>query len=307
MRRIIINADDFGLTRGINRAVAELHDAGALSSATLMATGDAFDDAVAIAKARPGLGVGCHIVLVDGVPVSPPSAVTSLLGADGVHFRRSLIHFLRDLYLRRDLGRIDVGEIETEAVAQIEKLQRAGIDVTHIDTHKHTHMFPRVTTALLSAAARCGVKAVRNPFEENWSRKLSDTRLLRGFEVAALYSLHKEFLQQKQIRDGAVMTTNGTIGIAVTGTLKTSTLQRMIETMPTGTWELVCHPGYNDADLDLIDTRLRASRDVERNALMQEIPQLLKNRAELLKNLSGVELINYGKINNGYGKISNEQ
>src|SRR5947208_962069 len=91
--RLILNADDFGLTPGINRAVAELHAAGALTSATLMANGPAFDDAVAIAHANPTLGVGCHIVLTDGTPVSPPETIPTLLSPDGKTFRPSLSDF----------------------------------------------------------------------------------------------------------------------------------------------------------------------------------------------------------------------
>src|ERR1700679_3049862 len=91
--RLILNADDFGLTRGINRAVAELHAAGALTSATLMANGPAFDDAVSIAHAPPTLGIGCHIVLPDGTPVSPPESIPTLLAPDGKTFRISLIDF----------------------------------------------------------------------------------------------------------------------------------------------------------------------------------------------------------------------
>src|SRR5271154_5842107 len=95
--RLIINADDFGLTPGINRAVAELHQAHVLTSATLMATGPAFDDAVAIARANPTLGVGCHIVLTDGVPVLPPKDIPTLIGPDRKTFRPSLISFLKAL------------------------------------------------------------------------------------------------------------------------------------------------------------------------------------------------------------------
>src|SRR3984957_30431 len=121
--RLIINADDFGLTKGINRAIAELHQAKALTSTTLMATGPAFDDAVAIAHANPSLGVGCHIVLTDGIPVSHPQSIPTLLGADGKTFRPSLIDFVQAL-LR---GAIREDDIAREAGAQIEKLQRAGI------------------------------------------------------------------------------------------------------------------------------------------------------------------------------------
>ena len=91
--RLILNADDFGLTRGINRAIGELHANGAVTSATLMANGPAFDDAVAIALKRPTLGVGCHVVLTDGIPVSHPSDIPSLLGSDGKTFRSSLPDF----------------------------------------------------------------------------------------------------------------------------------------------------------------------------------------------------------------------
>src|SRR5271170_3951963 len=124
--RLIINADDFGLTQGVNRAIAELHQAKALTSATLMATGAAFDDAIATAHANPTLGVGCHIVLTDGAPVSRPETITTLLGPDRKTFRPKLLDFIQAL-LR---GKISEVEIEREALAQIQKLQRNGIAVT---------------------------------------------------------------------------------------------------------------------------------------------------------------------------------
>src|SRR5580692_1361508 len=106
--RLIINADDFGLTPGVNRAIAELHQAKVLTSTTLMATGAAFDDAVAIAHANPTLGVGCHVTLTDGVPASDPKSIPTLLGSDGKTFRSSLVDFLQAL-LR---GRISEGDIQ---------------------------------------------------------------------------------------------------------------------------------------------------------------------------------------------------
>src|SRR6478609_7503566 len=99
--RLILNADDFGLTRGVNRAVRELAAAGALTSATLMASGPAFDDAIAVARAHPQLGIGCHIVLVDGTPVSPPESIPSLLGSDRRYFRPTLRSFLTALLTAR--------------------------------------------------------------------------------------------------------------------------------------------------------------------------------------------------------------
>jgi predicted glycoside hydrolase/deacetylase ChbG (UPF0249 family) len=262
--RLILNADDFGLTRGINRAIIELYEAGALTSATLMANGPAFEDAVSIALANPSLGVGCHIVLTDGTPVSPPKAIPSLLGPDGKNFRPSLVSFLAAILL----GRVNEAEISLEAAAQIQRLQQAGIHVTHIDTHKHTHMFPAVARPVLLAAEAAGVHAIRNPFEEPWSIALSGSELTRRIQVRLIHYLRPRFLAMPQIRNGIVRTTNGTIGISATGNLNQTTLHAVLDTMPNGTWEVVCHPGYNDKDLDSITTRLRSTREIEREALL---------------------------------------
>jgi chitin disaccharide deacetylase len=284
--RLIINADDFGLTQGVNRAIAELHQAKALTSATLMATGAAFDDAVALAHANPTLGVGCHVTLTDGIPVSSPQSIPTLLGADGKTFRPSLGDFVKML-LR---GKISEAEIEREALAQVEKLQRAGIHVTHLDTHKHTHLFPAVTRPLLRVAERCSVGAIRNPFERSWSLALGHGNLLRRLQVKLLGNLKNRFELQHQIRDARVLTSDGTIGISATGHLDAPTLRQLLQALPAeGTFELCCHPGYNDGDLDRVTTRLRTHRDVERNALLTELPaRSLQPNAP--------QLINYGDL-----------
>lgn len=263
--RLILNADDFGLTPGVNRAVAELYAAGALTSTTLMARSTAFADAVEIAHANPGLGTGCHIVFTDGTPVSPPETIPSLLGPDRRTFRPSLHAFL----IAAVTGRIRRDDLQREAIAQIRTLQTAGLHVTHVDTHKHTHILPQIAGPLLEAVVETGVLAVRNPFEARWSLRLGHTRLLRLLSVAASRLLRRGFLSQPAIRSGAVRTTDGTLGISATGRLDEPTLRRILAALPgSGTWELVCHPGYNDRDLDAVTTRLRFTREVERRALL---------------------------------------
>ena len=264
--RLILNADDFGLTRGINRAVAELYAAGALTSATLMANGPAFQDAVAIARAHPGLGVGCHIVLCDGTPLLPPETIPTLLGHDGRNFRVNNTDFA--IAVQR--GHVSPSEMERESLAQIHKLQAAGIAVTHVDTHKHTHILPRVARSVLAAAQAAGVRAIRNPFEPRWSLALSNSPLLTRLKLRLLSHLRPRFLAIPQIRNGSIATTDGTIGIAATGSLNAATLRALLHALPNalphGLWELVCHPGYND--LDAIATRLRDTREIERAALL---------------------------------------
>jgi chitin disaccharide deacetylase len=282
--RLILNADDFGLTRGINRAIAELHAGGALTSATLMANGPAFDDAVAIAQANPALGVGCHIVLTDGTPLSPPETIPTLIGPDGKNFRASLRHF----FFATMLGKISEADIAREATAQIARLQQAGIAVTHVDTHKHTHILPRVARPLLEVAERAGIRAIRNPFEQSWSLRIGRSNRMRIAQVALMRLLRPSFLRLPQIRSGAVRTTNGTIGVSATGRLDADALRQALDTLPDGLWEFVCHPGYNDTDLDAVTTRLRDSRDIERLALLE----IFTNNSHP----SAPELIHYGSI-----------
>jgi chitin disaccharide deacetylase len=264
-----VNADDFGLTSGVNRAIVELHQAGVLTSTTLMARAAATDEAIALALANPSLGVGCHVVLVDGQPVLPPREVQTLIDSRTGCFPPKLTTFLWRLFT----GRIRSAEIEAEAAAQIALLQRRGVHLTHVDTHKHTHMFPQVLRPVLRAAGAAGIHAVRNPFEPEWAVRASPrATLLRSAEVFALRRFgpyFRQILAQEDFR-----TSDGTIAIAATGVVNTDTVRTLLQQLPTGTWELVTHPGYNDADLDKVRTRLRASREIEREALhaIREFP-----------------------------------
>jgi chitin disaccharide deacetylase len=284
--RLIINADDFGLTSGVNRSIAELHESNALTSATLMATGPAFEDAVAIARSHPTLGVGCHIVLTDGTPISPPDTISTLIGADGKSFRPSLLDFVQAL-LR---GIIHPADIERESLAQVQKLQRAGIQVTHLDTHKHTHLFPAVSRPLLTVLERTGIPAIRNPFEPAFAQHLAHAGIKRRLQLALLNRLRPAFVQLSQLRAANVFTTDGTVGVSATGNLTSATLSQILFALPpSGTFEFVCHPGYNDADLDRIPTRLRSHREIEMQALLAAIPAALSQP-------NAPRLIHYGSL-----------
>lgn len=277
MKRLIVNADDFGLTRGVNRAVRELHTAGVLSSTTLMARAGATEEAIAIARAHPTLGVGCHVVLVDGVPVlSARTQVPLLADPKSGELRPGLPGFLRALYLSGSGTRRRLcAQIEAETRAQIEFLQSQGFALTHIDAHKHTHMFPHVLRAILRAARACGLHAVRNPFEPAWAvRATAGARWARVAEVTVLRWLAP--VCRRIIAEEGFATTDGTIAVVGTGVFNAAMVRTLLRQLPQGTWELVTHPGYNDADLDRVRTRLRASRDIEREALqaIKEFPEI---------------------------------
>ncbi len=268
-----MNADDFGLTDGINRAILDLHRSGALSSSTLMAAAPRFTEAAELARQNSSLGVGCHIVLVDGSPVADPAAIRTLLDrsgkSGGVQFRSTLGRFVRDL----TMGRIDGAHIEREATAQIQRLRQAGVTVTHVDTHKHTHMFPLVLEAVLRAAKACDVPAIRNPFEPRWSVvATADAGAIRALQVRLLGRFRDRFW--KLVRKHGFATTDGCLGVTATGTLQASTLQAILNQLPEGTWELVCHPGYVDEELRATRTRLQGSRETEVAAL-RKLPDML--------------------------------
>jgi len=281
--RLILNADDFGLTPGVNQSIIELHEAGALSSATLMATADKFGPAAAEAIRHQALGVGCHVVLVDGNAVLAQTDIPTLSLPSG-EFRPTLGAFVRDLML----GLIREDQIELEATAQIRRVQAAGIKVTHIDTHKHTHMFERVLRPLLRAARVCGVTGIRNPFEADWALTTSPNAPLgRRWQLKLLRVLRSGFLDR--VHDAGLSTTDGAVGVLATGMLDAETLSRLLRAMPEGTWELVCHPGYYDPALDGVRTRLRESRAIEHAALLGVIPAYVRAHPE-------IHLVHYGEL-----------
>jgi predicted glycoside hydrolase/deacetylase ChbG (UPF0249 family) len=290
--RLIVNADDFGLTSGVNRAILELHEKGVLTSATLMARAAATEEAIAMALATPSLGVGCHVVLVDGEPVlSGIHDIPNVADPVDGRFEPTLGRFLRTIYSAFPQSRFGPAtadkvdyRIEIEARAQIQSLQSHGVTLTHIDTHKHTHMFPRVLRPILRAARSCGIRAVRNPFEPAWSIAATPgAPWLRRAQVRLLRLLAAKFRRIAAAEGFA--TTEGAIGVLATGTLDAPALASLLRAMPSdGIYELVTHPGYNDADLANAHTRLLESRESERQALGS------------LGNARNVELISFGQI-----------
>ena len=257
-----MNADDFGLTSGVNRAILRLNQLGRLSSATLMAVAEATTEAGSIAQNAPNLGVGCHIVLVDGMPALRVEQLPTLVNQATGRFRSTLGQFVKDLFL----GRIRESEIQAEAEAQIARICALGLTPTHIDTHKHTHMFPQVLQPMLQAARHKGIPSIRNPFEPIWSLNATPgAPLIRQLQVQVLNRFRPSF--HRMVDKSGLLTTNGAIGVLATGTLDARTLNALLGALPNGTWELVTHPGYYDADLGNARTRLLASRETELEAL----------------------------------------
>jgi len=289
VRRLIINADDFGLTSGVNRAIFEAHERGIVTSTTLMANSRSFDEAARLAltatKNNGHLSIGCHVVLLDGAPLMPPDRVPTLLQDGSSRFRDNLNDFVVASFRHK----LDPGDIEAEAGAQLQRLQSAGVQPSHFDTHKHAHMFPAVLRPLLRAGRACGVAAVRNPFGQVWPLPwISVLRTRRLWKRFAQLNVLRKFATsfRREVEAHGLRTTDGSLGVLVTGVLDLRLFSAIVESMPEGTWEFVCHPGYNDADLDSVQTRLRQSRE-------QELRLLTSDEAKEILRRQHIDLISY--------------
>lgn len=264
------------MTAGVNRAIRETHVSGVVTSATLMACGAAFQDAVELARSVPSLSVGCHVVLVDGVPVSECDSIPTLLSHRAVSPGR-FYSGISAVGARAVFKRFDHDQLVSEIVAQVNKIQAAGVQVTHLDSHKHSHIFPQILSAVVQAARISGVPAVRNPFVPTSSlrpRAFSQRPGLwkRYSQVRMLNTFAARF--REKMKRAGLATPDGVLGVIETGSFDTSLLRQALTNLPDGTWELVCHPGYDDADLRASGTRLLGSRERERELLVS--PQLRK-------------------------------
>jgi hopanoid biosynthesis associated protein HpnK len=278
MRALIVNGDDFGLTPGINAGVLHAHTRGILTSASLFANAPATDDAIAVALRTSTLSVGCHLTLVDGFPLSAASEVPTL--AQGGRFRRTWSEFIRDAVL----GRIRLHEIEREVTAQVQRLTEAGVRVTHLDSHKHVHAYPPIFALVARVARRCGIRTVRVPYE---TPAFAILRRYARHGVARNQALANLALGPWATRDRRLLDLHGLppsplfIGRALTGVFTRKALHALLESVPEGTSELMMHPGYQDAALSQVPTRLRQQRETEVALLTDPATRAVVARAGL--------------------------
>lgn len=284
MRFLIVNADDFGLTAGVNRAVIEGHTRGVITSATVMTNMPAFDDAVRLAKEHPSLGVGLHFNITQGRPVAEASRVDSLLDGHGEFWGTGAALLKRAL-----AGRLNPEEVVVELRAQIDKALNAGLRLTHVDSHKHSHALPRVCEAIIETIKNYGINAIRSPREEwRFDRNAKSFKLIAQ-SAGALGISRLCRISEARLRKSGVKTPDFFFGIARSGFWTKRWLIELIERLPAGSSELMSHPGYDDDELGGVKTRLRESRMNELRLLTD--PDVLAKLKE-----KGVKLINFSEL-----------
>ena len=258
MKRLVVNADDFGFTRDVNRGIIEAHQQGILTATTLMATGAAYDDAVRLARENPTLDMGCHLVLV-GSPGLPNS-----VGA-----------LARAIALRR------IPIYETLA-QQVRRILDSGVKPTHLDAHKHTHLLPPVLDAVARVSEEFGIPWVRRPFDFPMQASgIGVAKRAVSFSFGMVRGRFQRILAAHHCR-----MTDHFAGFQITGNYDAPELARLIAQLPDGSTEFMCHPGFCTDELRASRTRLKESRERELRALLApEVREALQS--------AGVELTNY--------------
>jgi hopanoid biosynthesis associated protein HpnK len=257
LRRLVINADDLGLTPGVNRGIFDAARGGVLTSASLMAIAPATDEAIAGLRDHPGLGIGCHLMLVDGLSALPAHEIPTLADREG-RFRRSWKPFIAACLARR----VSMDDVERELTAQIERLRSAGVTLTHLDSHKHVHAYPPIFAIVIALARRFGIGAVRVPFERRTAAVGGNlrTRAAGWRQAAQNFALGRWARIDQRAAAAAGISTPAFIGRVHTGMLDEAALESMLRGVAPGVTELMVHPGDPDAALQHVRTRLRASR-----------------------------------------------
>jgi hopanoid biosynthesis associated protein HpnK len=237
--QLIVHADDFGLSEGVNLAVLYAHREGIVTSTSVMATGDAFDHAMALAADAPSLDIGVHLTLTEHRPVTEGVMVASLVD-DAGRFRPGIFSFAAALAR----GQIDLAHVREELDAQIRKVRATGAAISHLDGHQHVHMLPGVVRIVAELAREHGIPAVRVPAERPRLYMLRDRRRARRLLEQLALSTACTLAPVK-----ALKRVRHFVGFHFGGRLNERNLLTVLEHLPKqGTVELMCHPGYDDPE-----------------------------------------------------------
>jgi hopanoid biosynthesis associated protein HpnK len=239
LKQLIVNADDLGLTAGVNRGVLRAFQDGIVTSASLLVVGSAFEDAVVLARQNPKLDVGLHLALVEERAVLGREMLPTLVDETGRFPRTS-----GDFFRRAFLGRISWDEVEREIAAQFACFQKTGLRLSHVDSHQHLHMFPPVFQIVRRLTRGIDNVWIRNPAGPwrksagvgmgRWAQRL-------GLNLISLSARALHGSPSPEMPDGMY-------GFDVGGCLTRSALEQILLNIPDGLYELICHPGEDDAE-----------------------------------------------------------
>ena len=277
-RLLVINADDFGLAPGVNRGIIEAHDAGTLSSASMMVNTPAFTEAVSLAHSRrPRLGVGLHLNLVAGRPLTDVPSLTDARTGD--------FFPLAELARRALSGRVRADDVRRECDAQLRALAAAGIIATHLDSHRHAHALPGVLPAVAASAYEAGLHWVRRPLDR--------PSLREPVASAKILMLHAAWRRALVGVDHAHLPLLARApyfrGISLQGAADVENrLLHLLDRLPPGPTELMLHPGYDDPTL--------AGQDPYRHEREREVAALRSPAVRARLGRGDIRLVSFAEL-----------
>lgn len=282
MKKLIVNADDFGLSSGTNRAIIDLYNEGIVTNTTILVNHKAFNEAISLYKKNTGLGLGLHINLLDGHCVANPNKLGSLVNNNGEFLQSPYL-----LYLRLISGSISKSEVEYELRMQIEKLLSENVAILNLDGHQHIHFFPVIYDVVLSLMNKYGIKRIRFPHDNIIVNEKASPQ--RTFVCTALkyYSLTR----QKKLIQSNILFPKYFCGVRKVGNINKTYLLKFCEKLPDGITELMCHPAYLSDDLRVLKYHWVNNHNFKEEtiALMDaDVKQKLKKM--------DIQLINYGNL-----------
>ncbi len=236
MKRLIVTSDDFGAATAVNEAVEQAHREGILTAASLMVSGDAAAEAVARARAMPRLGVGLHLVLVEGRPTLPPEQVPDLVDTAG-HFRTDMVRAGITIFARPAARRQLLAEVE----AQFAAFAATGLALDHVNAHKHFHLHPTIAAAIIRTGKRYGMKSVRAPVEPRAVLAQIEPGT-GGIDAAYLWAL----LVRRRMRAAGMLVPDQVFGLAWSGAIDSARLRGLVAHLPEGLTEIYTHPATDD-------------------------------------------------------------
>lgn len=280
MKKLIINADDYGLHEVINQGIIEGFMHGCISSTSIMAGAPAFEDGVNLLKDNK-LGVGVHLTLVASAPVGDPKKIASIVDAEG-NFFSSYPEFIKKNFF----GLISLDEVYQEFYAQISKVVSAGIHITHLDSHQHLHVLPGIIDVVISLAKEFRIKAVRVPAENYFFYDdFSFARYIGKCGLSFLAQRAKKKLQKENI-----ISPDHFWGMMAGGNMNDIKLNQIISTLPDGINEIMVHPGCNTSELQKVF-------DWQYN-WEQELSALTDKNVLKSLQYNKIELVSFGALTN---------
>ena len=275
MKKLIVSADDFGLTNSVNEGIARSLRDGIVTSVNLAPSGSAFDNALSIMR---GLGLkdaGAHLALTETSPVTEPRKISTLIAKDGRFFRNRNKFFIRLLS-----NHIDTAHIYTELNNQLDKISQAGIRVTHLSGHEHIHMMPPIRGIFFRLAKERTIPAIRHLARERFSWPANLRKIYR-----LLILLFFEKGMRRSLDEAGIRCADNIAGFYDSGKLNENVLIDILRSLKDGTTELVCHPGLLGPEI-LDRYRFHINCEKELYALTSKCVRNLIDK-------SGIKLISY--------------